>query len=146
MQSRCLPRGRSLLLNGRTIVATYDGSAKAAGIALYVNGEKQNVEVEVDKLNGSTATEQPFRIGGRSADSPLHAAVADVSLFQHTLSPHESEALFQASLRQELRNIKLDGLADAMRGQLDKLLLAISDDPFAIKGREIRHCAAIGPG
>ena len=69
------------------IVATYDGSGKAAGVALYVNGEKQNVEVEIDKLNGSTATDQPFRIGMRSADSPLHAAVADVRLFQHTLEP-----------------------------------------------------------
>jgi hypothetical protein len=124
------------------IAATYDGSGKAAGIALYVNGEKQNVEVEFDKLNGSTATDQPFRIGGRSADSPLHAAVADVRLFQHTLSPQESLALFQASLRKELSDVKLNALTDLMRGQLDKLLLAISNDSFAIKGREIHHALA----
>ncbi|HEX4415582.1 MAG TPA: DUF1553 domain-containing protein [Lacipirellulaceae bacterium] len=121
------------------VVATYDGSGKAAGIALYVNGEKQNVEVEADKLKGSTATDQPFRIGQRSADSPLHAAVAEVTLFQHTLSPTESQSLFQASLRRELKSIKPDGLAKTMLDQLDKLLLAVSDDPFAVKGREIQH-------
>ena len=97
------------------IVATYDGSGKAVGVALYVSGEKQNVEVEFDKLKGSTSTDQPFRIGGRSADSPLHAAVTDVRLFQHVLSPQESEALFQASLRQELSNVKLNAIADAIR-------------------------------
>jgi mono/diheme cytochrome c family protein len=124
------------------IVGTYDGSGKAAGIALYVNGEKQNVEVEVDKLSGSTATDQPFRIGGRSADSPLHAAVIDVRLFQHTLNLEESQVLFQASLRQQLSNVNLNALADTMRTQLDKLLLAISNDAYAIKGREIRHSLA----
>src|SRR4051794_10324808 len=124
------------------IVATYDGSGKAAGVALYVNGEKQNLQVEFDKLKGATATDQPFRIGGRSADSPLHAAGADVRLFQHTLSPQESEALFQTSLHQALSNVKLNALTDAMRSQLDKLLLAISNDEFAIKGREIRHSLA----
>jgi hypothetical protein len=121
------------------VVATYDGSGKAAGIALYVNGEKQNVEVEADKLNGSTATDQPFRIGMRSADSPLHAAVADVTLFQHVLTPQESQALFQASLQRELKNVKPDELANSLQSRLDKLLLAVSDDPFAIKGREIQH-------
>ena len=124
------------------ILATYDGSGKASGIALYVNGEKQNVVVELDKLSGSTATDQPFRIGGRSADSPLHAAVSDVRLFQHVLAAQEPQALFQASLRQELNEVKLNTLSDAMRGQLDKLLLAVSSDPLATKGREIRQALA----
>src|SRR5262249_35389870 len=121
------------------VVATYDGSGKAAGVTLYVNGEKQNVEVEADKLNGSTATDQPFPIGMRSADSPLHAAVADVALFQHVLTPQEAMAEFQVSLRRELKDIKVDALAKALQNQLDKLLLAVADDPFAVKGREIQH-------
>lgn len=121
------------------IVATYDGSGKAAGIAIYVNGEKQDLTIEFDKLNGSTANEQPFRIGSRSGNSPLHAAVAGVELFEHALSPQESQATFQASLRKVLKLVKLNALADGMRGQLDKLLLAISTDSFAAKSREIRH-------
>jgi len=134
LTSRPLPAGE-----WSHVVATYDGSGKAAGVALYVNGEKQNVEVEADKLNGSTATDQPFRIGMRSADSPLHAAVADVVLFQHALGPQESQALFRASVQRELKEIKLDKLAAALQIQLDKLLLAVSDDPFAVKSREIQH-------
>ncbi len=121
------------------VIGTYDGSGKAAGITLYVNGEKQNVEVEADKLNGSTATDQPFRIGMRSADSPLHAEVADVALFQHTLNPQEAQALFHASVRRDLASVKLDTLAKEFCAQLDKLLMAVSTDEFATKGREIQH-------
>src|SRR4029079_19658989 len=126
MTSRPLPEGE-----WSHIVATYDGSGKAAGMAVYVNGEKQDLFVEFDKLNGSTANEQRFRIGGRSGNSPLHAAVAGVELFEHALSRQESQATFQASLRKALKVVKIDALADAMRSQLDKLLLAISTDPFA---------------
>jgi mono/diheme cytochrome c family protein len=121
------------------VIATYDGSSKGAGIAMYVNGEKQNVQVEVDKLSGSTATDQPFRIGMRSGNSPLHASVADVSLFQHVLNPQEARGLFQASLRRVAANVKLDSLSDALKTQLDELLLAVSDDPIATKSREIRR-------
>ena len=120
------------------IVATYDGSSKAAGIALYVNGEKQAVTIETDKLSGSNGNAQPFRIGKRSADSPLHAAVADVLLFQHGLNPSEAQAVFLASLHGELKHVKLDALTDATRGQFDKLLLAASDSAFAKNAREIR--------
>jgi hypothetical protein len=121
------------------VIGTYDGSGKAAGVTLYVNGEKQAVEVEADKLNGSTATDQPFRIGMRSADSPLHAEVADIALFQHTLNPQEAQALFQASVRRNLKNVKLDALAKEFCAQLDKLLVEVSTDEFATKGREIQH-------
>jgi hypothetical protein len=121
------------------LVATYDGSSKAAGIVLYVNGEKQELTVEVDKLNGSFATKQPFRIGRRSADSPLHAAIADVRLFQHALSAAEAQAVLQGSLRRELKDAKPDGLAEVLRGQFDKLLLATSKDAFATKIRESRR-------
>src|SRR5262249_5661039 len=55
-----LPRG-----DWSHIIATYDGSGKAEGIALYVNGEKQPVAIETDSLKGSFANDQPFRIGTR---------------------------------------------------------------------------------
>lgn len=121
------------------VVATYDGSSKAAGVALYVNGEKQELTVEADKLNGSFANDQPFRIGMRSTDSPLHAAVADVRLFQHALNPGEAQGVLQGSLRRELKSTKPDTLTDALRGQFDKILMATSKDPFAVKVGEIRR-------
>ena len=114
------------------VVATYDGSSKAAGVALYVNGEKQDLTAEVDKLNGSFATKQPFRIGKRSADSPLHAAIADVRLFQHAFNAAEAQAVLQAVIApRACRASSRIRFADALRSQFDKLLLATSNDDYA---------------
>ena len=121
------------------IVATYDGSGKASGVTFYVNGEKQLLDTEIDKLTRSTWTDQPFRIGGRSADSPLNAAVTDVRLFQHPLTTEEAQTVFKSSLREGLAQVRIDGLPAAMLSQLDKFLLALSTDALAVKGRELRH-------
>ncbi len=123
-----LPRG-----DWSHIVATYDGSKKAAGIALYINGKKQEVTVEADTLTGSFANEQPFRLGIRSNSSALHGALADVRLFQHALSAEEADAVVQASLRRNLKGVKIAELDKLQLGQVDRLLLATSKDGFAQK-------------
>ena len=120
------------------VVATYDGSKKAAGITLFVNGEKQELSVDTDKLQGTFAANQPFRIGQRSTDSPLHAAIADVRLFQHALNAAEVQKVVQASLRQNLKVSKPDELSEPLRDQFDKLMLAASTNPYAMKVREAR--------
>jgi hypothetical protein len=123
-----LPRG-----DWSHVAATYDGSRKAEGITLYVNGEKQPVVIESDSLTGSFANEQPFRIGIRSIGSALHGAVADVRLFNHSLSADEAKAVVQASLRRELKDVKFAALDKARLTQYDKLLLAHSKEGFAAK-------------
>lgn len=45
---------------------SYDGSGKAAGLRLYINGEPQPVEVVRDKLSGSIQTTAPLQLGRRS--------------------------------------------------------------------------------
>jgi hypothetical protein len=120
------------------IVATYDGSSKAAGITLYVNGGKQDVTVEADTLRSTFASRQPFRIGSRTNDTLLHAAVSDVRLFQHALTANDAKAVLQGSLRRGLKDIRLKELSDAHRNQFDRMLVANSTDPFAAKIVETR--------
>ena len=45
---------------------TYDGSGKASGVRLYINGEPQPVEVVSDKLNGGIRTSAPLQLGRRT--------------------------------------------------------------------------------
>ena len=49
------------------VVISYDGSAKAAGVKIYVNGALQAVDVFTDKLSGSIKTTVPFKVGQRHA-------------------------------------------------------------------------------
>lgn len=131
MTSKPLPKGE-----WSHVVASYDGSSKLAGVTLYVNGEKQELIAEVDKLQGSIATKQPFRVGQRSTDSPLHGSVADVRLFQHVLTAAEAQQVLQSSLRQSLKGVTPDTLAEPLREQFDRLMLAASGRPFAKRLRE----------
>jgi hypothetical protein len=121
------------------VVATYDGSRKAAGISLYVDGEKQKVVAEYDKLAGSFATDEPFRVGRRSTESPLHAAVADVRLFQQALNAEDARRVFQGSLRRGLRLSKPGELPQALRDEFDELLLAHSTDPIVKAAAETKR-------
>jgi Protein of unknown function (DUF1553)/Protein of unknown function (DUF1549)/Concanavalin A-like lectin/glucanases superfamily/Planctomycete cytochrome C len=121
------------------VIATYDGSRNAAGISLYVNGKKQEVTAEVDQLTGTFLTDQPFRIGKRSGNSPLHAAVADVRLYHHALSEAESQRVFDGSLGRGLEVINIGQLDDTLRAKFDELLLAHSKDPAVIKIAETKR-------
>lgn len=121
------------------VVETYDGSGKAAGISLYVNGEKQELTVEVDKLTGSFDNDQPFRIGMRSTDSQFHGAIRDVQLYQHALSAFDVKNALRGALRRGLQNVKPESLTDSPRDQFDKLLLPQAKDPFAVRLLELRR-------
>ncbi len=121
------------------IVESYDGSGKAAGVSLYINGEKQELAIEVDKLSGSFGNDQPFRIGMRSTDSQFHGSIRDVQLYQHALSEFDVKGALRGALRRGLRNTKPDSLSESNRDQFDKLLLPQSKDSFAVKLLELRR-------
>ena len=53
---------------------TYDGSGKAAGLALYVNGKPLAVDVVRDALAGSIATDAPLTVGSRRWARPTSAS------------------------------------------------------------------------
>src|SRR5439155_12238563 len=48
------------------VFVTYDGSSKASGLKIYVNGREAKLDVNNDRLTGTLATSQPLRLGKRS--------------------------------------------------------------------------------
>lgn len=72
------------------VVASYDGSGKAAGVHLYVDGTPQPVNVFTDKLRSTIRTKVPLKVGQRSASERLNgAALQDVRVYGRTLSSAE---------------------------------------------------------
>jgi hypothetical protein len=124
------------------VVATYDASKKAAGAAIYINGQKQELAAEVDSLTGTFTTTQPLRIGLRSTDSPLHAAIADVRLFQHALTADEASKIAYDSAQSLLKDAKPAQASDAQLAQVDTLVLAFSKDALAAKTRDLKQALA----
>ncbi|WP_435895832.1 DUF1553 domain-containing protein [Oceaniferula spumae] len=80
------------------IAASYDGSKKAAGIQLYLNGEKVATQVVVDKLRGEIEINKPFHLARRGGpddkSSPLRGtAFQDLRIYKRLLGPEEMARL-----------------------------------------------------
>ena len=76
------------------VFVTYDGSQKAAGLKLYIDGEPVEVTVTHDTLSGeSNATNVPLLIGRRSSSAPFKGAVDDIRIYARQLSAAEVKAV-----------------------------------------------------
>ena len=77
------------------VLATYDGSGKAAGVKIYIDGRLQELTIIKDALQGSTRTTAPLEFGRVYPDSdPLRqSAFQDFRFFQRALSAEEAARL-----------------------------------------------------
>lgn len=72
--------------------ATYDGSGKAAGVKIYVNGKARDLEVSKDALKDSIATSEPLRLGSRNGEANFSGLVDDFRLVDRAVSADEIQS------------------------------------------------------
>jgi hypothetical protein len=77
---------------------TYDGSSRAAGITVFVNGQPAEVLVERDSLKETIVADQPVRIGRRSTGLFFKGAMAAFRWFNEELTADEMEQLIARDL------------------------------------------------
>ncbi|HYV38821.1 MAG TPA: DUF1553 domain-containing protein [Gemmataceae bacterium] len=77
------------------VLVTYDGSSKAAGLAVYVNGVAQDFEVFADSLTETIRTPTPFKVGQRKSVNrlPNDVVMQDLRLYSRALPTTEVEQL-----------------------------------------------------
>ncbi len=75
------------------VVVTHDGSGKAAGLRIYVDGKPEPFEVFTDKLTATIQTDQPLRLGLRTRSLPFKGKIDDVQLFRQALTPADAARL-----------------------------------------------------
>ncbi len=71
------------------VFATYDGSSKASGLHIYVDGKMADVDVSYDTLTESIKTEKPLSIGKRTHDSFFRGMIDEIRLYNRDLSASE---------------------------------------------------------
>lgn len=59
------------------VAVSYDGTGKAAGVTVYINGLAQEVTIEKDTLDGTIAVDQPLRLGTRRFAGDLTGTMLD---------------------------------------------------------------------
>jgi hypothetical protein len=72
---------------------TYDGSSKAKGLKLYIDGKPAEVEITHDTLTDTIRTSKPLRIGRRSPSAPFRGMIDEVRIYDRELTAAEIEQL-----------------------------------------------------
>lgn len=75
------------------VAVSYDGSGKAAGVKLYVNGQYQKPTITIDKLKGPITTESPFWIGNGHPGAKIKGLMDEVRIYDRTLTADEISEL-----------------------------------------------------
>ena len=78
------------------VAVTFDGSRRAAGMKVFVDGKPREVIATTDNtVDGSIATSKPFHVGRRSESAPFRGRIDDVRLYGCML-PEDEVALLAA--------------------------------------------------
>jgi hypothetical protein len=130
---------------------TYDGSGKAAGVKVYVNGVPQETMVEADALKNTIKTAVPLKFAQRNTSSRIDdLSVQDARLYKRALSAEEVGQLARTTRaawlaakpadqrtdadKNELFDWWLPGMDEAYKG-LAKKLSGLQQEEAAIKSR-----------
>jgi hypothetical protein len=103
------------------VLVTWDGSGKAAGVKIYVDGELQVLDITADKLMDSIKTEQPFRIGRRTTSNGFIGLIDDVQFFQAELTAEEAKRLADGQATATLAEVFATPVKDRTAKQVEQL-------------------------
>lgn len=75
------------------VALTYDGSARAAGLHLYINGKLHQTEILQDNLSGAIKTDAELQVGDKALGKPFRGNIDDLRLYERVLDQAEVEQL-----------------------------------------------------
>ncbi|MEX0703325.1 MAG: DUF1553 domain-containing protein [Planctomycetales bacterium] len=113
------------------VFVAYDGSARATGVTVYVDGKPRDVDVNNDALQNSTITDTPLLLGKRSRNAPFTGgAVDDVRIFERQLSAEEVAAVAGSSPLEPILALPAAERTSEQRQGLRDYFLQNVDEPY----------------
>ena len=123
------------------VFVTYDGTSKADGVSVYVDGNRIEADVDQNGLTKTMKTERTLLIGSRHPDSRFKGEIDEAQLYDRKLSESEIQTLAGSSAVDELLAIPTrkrsddqvatlrthyfeshDGRYKELKGAVDKLI------------------------
>jgi len=75
------------------VVLAYDGSGRASGLSLWLNGKPEAIDVLKDHLTGSIRNDAPLAVGDSAMSKPFKGQLDDLRVYTRALNPAEIEQL-----------------------------------------------------
>lgn len=79
------------------VFATYNGSSVASVINIYVNGEKQQLQVDKNNLKGSITSNATLNMGRHYTEAPFTGMIDNVAVYDRELTNLEVIGLYGKS-------------------------------------------------
>jgi hypothetical protein len=119
---------------------SYDGSGKAAGVKLYIDGKPQEVDIVSDTLTGTIATSAPLQIARRTgSDASPETSFQDVRIYARALGPEEIGRMPHEDLAAEvLRRPMTTWSLDERKLVADWFIAAIDEPAIALRAEIAR--------
>ncbi len=96
-------KGRLTASRWQHVAIAYDGSGKAEGVTISIDGKVQGTNVSKNQLSDTIRTEVPFRIGRRHTSAPSTGAMLqDVRIYRKVMTADELGAISDLARRQYL--------------------------------------------
>ncbi len=82
------------------VVAAHDGSGRAAGLSLWINGERaEAVTIDRLRLGNPAEVDEPLRVGAHEGEPGFQGSIDEVQVYGRVLSDDEVTALTLAPVR-----------------------------------------------
>jgi len=101
------------------LAVTWDGSSKAAGYKIYFDGKPVEVEVDIDRLTESVATDLPFRIGQRKKSEFFKGAQSGFRLYGKELTAEQVLGSLKQSVVNRAEQLLIGNLGEEDASELD---------------------------
>ena len=113
------------------VFVVYDGSGKASGVSIYLDGKLQEKDIQVDALKNTIRTKVPFKLAQRHTGSRLDdIEVEDLRVYARALPGAEVDRVARTTRALWLLGLPADKRSDADRNELYAWWLPALDKPF----------------
>ncbi len=119
---------------------SYDGSGKAEGVQVFLNGVKAEVTISLNALKGTTKTDPPIttKIGRRTQGEFYFGAVDDLYIYSRALQPEEAAWLAGQNAAKTLLALPEATRTPAQKTELVRLWSAEHDSDYIALGKSLR--------
>ncbi|OAI39022.1 hypothetical protein AYO40_06185 [Planctomycetaceae bacterium SCGC AG-212-D15] len=113
------------------VFVSYNGSGKAAGVTVYIDGVPQETTVEADVLKSTIRTNVPMKLAQRHSTSRLSdLVVQDIRIYGRALPTPEVERLARGTRAAHLALKPADARTPAEKDELYNWYLPALDKPY----------------
>ncbi len=112
------------------VLVSYDGTGKAAGVHIYINGIEAPAKAEFNSLKGSIKTTASARVGGRSGSDMFKGKVEDAVIFNRAISASEALLVSNGDPARQILAIEPDKRTPEQKRKLLEIWCERNDNQY----------------